>query len=86
MTAKKNDMLLSKGNSSDITDSFSEMIVWASQEATLYPGDVFRSGTIGAGCKLELPPENTQGWLKAGDIIELEIEKLGTLRTEIIES
>jgi len=32
MTAKKNDRLLSKGNFSDITYSFAEMIVWASQE------------------------------------------------------
>ena len=86
MTAKKNDKLLSKGNFSDITYSFAEMIVWASQGVTLYPGDVFGSGTVGTGCILELRPENTEGWLKSGDIIELEIEKLGTLRTEIIES
>jgi 2-keto-4-pentenoate hydratase/2-oxohepta-3-ene-1,7-dioic acid hydratase in catechol pathway len=86
MTAKKNDRLLSKGNFSDITYSFAEMIVWASQGVTLYPGDVFGSGTVGTGCILELRPENTGGWLKSGDIIELEIEKLGTLRTEIIES
>lgn len=61
MTAKKNDRLLSKGNFSDITYSFPEMIVWASQGVTLYPGDVFGSGTVGTGCILELRPENTEG-------------------------
>jgi 2-keto-4-pentenoate hydratase/2-oxohepta-3-ene-1,7-dioic acid hydratase in catechol pathway len=29
--------------------------------------------------------KKAEGWLKSGDIMELEIEKLGTLRTEIIE-
>jgi fumarylacetoacetate (FAA) hydrolase len=86
MTAKKNDKLLSKGNFSDITYSFAEMIVRASQGVTLYPGDVFGSGTVGTGCILELRPEKTDGWLKSGDVVELEIEKLGILRTEIIES
>ena len=60
------------------------MIVRASQEVTLFPGDVLGSGTVGTGCILELRPENTGGWLQPGDIIELEIEKLGILKNRII--
>ena len=86
MTAKRNGELLSKGNFSDIYYSFAEMIFWASQRATLYPGDVFGSGTVGKGCILELRPENSGRWPKSGDITELEIDNLGTLRTEIIDS
>jgi fumarylacetoacetate (FAA) hydrolase len=41
------------------------------------------SGTIGTGCILELGAENTDGWLKPGDVVELEIEKLGVLRTRV---
>ena len=83
MTARKNGRQISNGNFSDIHYSFSEMIVHASQGVTLFPGDVIGSGTVGTGCILELRPENTDGWLKPGDEIELEIEKMGKLKTLI---
>ena len=60
------------------------MIAQASRDADLFPGDLIGSGTVGTGCILELGAENTGGWLKAGDTIELEIEKLGVLRTRVI--
>ncbi|HTL52081.1 MAG TPA: fumarylacetoacetate hydrolase family protein, partial [Planctomycetota bacterium] len=37
----------------------------------------------GTGCILELGPDTTGGWLKPGDVVELEIEKLGILRTPV---
>ncbi len=80
MTAYKNGRQISNGNFSDIHYSFYEMIARASQGVTLFPGDVIGSGTVGTGCILELRPENTEGWLKAGDSIELKIEKLGKLK------
>jgi len=79
MKARKNGLQISDGNFSDIHYSFFEMIAHASQNVTLFPGDVIGSGTVGTGCILELRPENTDGWLKPGDEIELEIEKLGKL-------
>ena len=51
------------------------MIVRASEEVTMYPGDVLGSGTVGSGCILELRPENTDGWLERGDELELEVYK-----------
>jgi fumarylacetoacetate (FAA) hydrolase len=80
MTAHKNGRQISNGNFSDIYFSFYEMIARASQSVTLFPGDVIGSGTVGTGCILELRPENTDGWLKPGDSIELKIEKLGKLK------
>jgi fumarylacetoacetate (FAA) hydrolase len=62
------------------------MIARASENVTLYPGDVIGSGTVGTGCILELGPEDAGGWLKPGDVIELEIERLGILRNVIGES
>ena len=45
----------------------------------LLPGDVLGSGTVGTGCLLELT--RGQGpWLEPGDVVELEIERLGVLR------
>jgi fumarylacetoacetate (FAA) hydrolase len=50
----------------------------------LYPGDLIGSGTVGTGCILELGAENTGGWLKPGDVIELEIERIGVLRNKVV--
>lgn len=82
MKARVNGVERSCGNWADIHYSFGEMIARASQGATLYPGDVIGSGTVGTGCLLEL----THGkgpWLQPGDVVELEIEHLGVLRTVI---
>ena len=84
MTAKVNNILLSKGNFKDIHYSFAEMIERASKGVTLYPGELIGSGTVGTGCILELG-EKIHPWLKSGDEIELEISKLGRLKNTIIE-
>jgi fumarylacetoacetate (FAA) hydrolase len=83
MRARVNGHQLSWGNSSTLFHSVPTMIAHASRDADLFPGDLIGSGTIGGGCILELGPENTGGWLKAGDIVELEIERIGILRTRI---
>ncbi|MFI8684303.1 fumarylacetoacetate hydrolase family protein [Rossellomorea sp. NPDC077527] len=84
MTAKVNGTLLSEGNYKDIHYTFSDMIERASKDVTLYPGEVIGSGTVGTGCILELGTE-THPWLKAGDVVELEITGLGVLRNTIAE-
>ena len=83
MRARLNGRNLSYGNSSALHHSFPRMIAQASRDADLFPGDLIGSGTIGTGCILELGAENTDGWLKPGDVVELEIEKLGVLRTRV---
>jgi fumarylacetoacetate (FAA) hydrolase len=83
MTARRNGLDLSRGNWRDLYWSFGEMIARASDGVMLYPGDVIGSGTVGTGCILEIGPENAGGWLVPGDVIELEIERLGVLRNVI---
>ncbi len=83
MRARLNGRNLSYGNSSVLHHSFPKMIAQASRDADLFPGDLIGSGTIGTGCILELGAENTGGWLKPDDVVELEIEKLGVLRTRV---
>lgn len=80
MTAHVNGKLLSKGNFRDIYYTFAEMIERASEDVTLYPGDVIGSGTVGTGCILEL---GTEEWLQDGDVVELTITGLGTLRNTV---
>jgi len=84
MTAKVNGREYSRGNWKDIHYSFGEMIERASRNVTLHPGDVIGSGTVGTGCILELGPDTVDGWLEPGDVVELEIERLGTLGNCIV--
>jgi fumarylacetoacetate (FAA) hydrolase len=85
MVARRNGVEISRGNWNTLYYSFAEMIARASEDVMLYPGDVIGSGTVGTGCILELGPENVGGWLQPGDVIELEIERLGVLRNVIGE-
>jgi fumarylacetoacetate (FAA) hydrolase len=84
MSARVNGHELSHGDSSAMHFTWPQIIEHASRDATLMPGDLLGSGTVGSGCILELGAEKTGGWLKPGDAIELEIERLGILRTPIV--
>ena len=52
---------------------------------TLYPGDVIGSGTCGTGCFLELNGSKITNdqWLKPGDVVALEIDRLGRLENKV---
>lgn len=78
MKACVNGVLRSQGNFKSIYHPTTALIARASQAVQLYPGDIIGSGTVGNGCLLEL----TRGegpWLQPGDVVELEIEGLGSL-------
>lgn len=87
-----NNVLVSEGNLSDMNWTFAELIERASYGATLHPGDIIGSGTVGTGCFLELngtgklSDENyTEQWLQPNDVVELEVEALGTLTNTIVQ-
>lgn len=83
MVARVNGVERSRGNFRDIHYTFAQIIAHASRDATLYPGDVLGSGTVGTGCLLELTVG--QGpWLASGDVVELEITGLGVLRNRCV--
>ncbi|HEX8330512.1 MAG TPA: fumarylacetoacetate hydrolase family protein [Hymenobacter sp.] len=83
MTATVNGCLLSDGNYQTVHYTFGQMLERASRDATLQPGAILGSGTVGWGCLLELGPE-THRWLEPGDVVELEITGLGKLRNVIV--
>lgn len=91
MTCKVNGVQVSEGNMGDMDWTFAEIIERASYGVELVPGDVIGSGTVGTGCFLELngtgklnDPNYPEQWLKAGDVVEMEIDGLGTLSTTIV--
>ncbi len=81
MIARVNGEVWSKGNFGTIYWSFPQMIVHVSRGETIYPGDVFGSGTVGGGCGLEL-----DRYVQPGDVVELEIQPIGVLRTRVVKA
>jgi fumarylacetoacetate (FAA) hydrolase len=83
MSARVNGETVSNGNFKDMYWSFGDILARASDEVTLFPGEVIGSGTVGTGCLLELT--KGQGpWLKPGDVVEMEIERIGVLRNTVV--
>jgi fumarylacetoacetate (FAA) hydrolase len=85
MITRVNGTEVSRGNMKDMSWTFAQILERASYGVTLYPGDVIGSGTVGTGCFLELNGSKITDnwWLKDGDIVECEIDALGTLENNI---
>jgi 2-keto-4-pentenoate hydratase/2-oxohepta-3-ene-1,7-dioic acid hydratase in catechol pathway len=67
-----------RARSSDMHWRWSDMIAHVSRSEDIYPADVYGSGTPGGCCGLD---QNRT--LEPGDVVELEIEKIGVLRNPI---
>ena len=83
MSARVNGRELSRGNLAALYHSIPRLIAQASRDAELFPGDLIGTGAVGSGSLLDVGPEKAGGWLKAGDVVELEVERIGLLRTRI---
>jgi 5-carboxymethyl-2-hydroxymuconate isomerase len=58
-----------------------ELLAFCSRSFTLEPGDVLLTGTPW-GCGEFMDPKRS---LAAGDVVEVEVEGIGTLRNEVVE-
>jgi 2-keto-4-pentenoate hydratase/2-oxohepta-3-ene-1,7-dioic acid hydratase in catechol pathway len=68
------------GNTRGMKFSWGQIIENAARDETIYPGDVFASGTMDEGCCLE------QGrWFEPGAVIEMEAKGIGTLRNRVVK-
>lgn len=84
MTARRNGREISSSNFKTMYYDFTQILERCSRDVVLFAGDIIGSGTCGTGCILELGPEAAGGWLMPGDVMELEIERLGVLRNRIV--
>jgi len=75
-----NGKTLQDGNTSNFIFNVPFMVSYISQFMTLLPGDVISTGTP-AGVGLGQKPE--PWYLKAGDVVELGIDGLGTSKQEV---
>ena len=76
MIARVNGEEWGRGNSRDMRWKFEDIIEHVSRSETLYPGEFLGSGTVGNGCGFE-----QMRYLKPDDVIELEVERIGVLRS-----
>jgi 2-keto-4-pentenoate hydratase/2-oxohepta-3-ene-1,7-dioic acid hydratase in catechol pathway len=70
-----------RGNSREMHWKYEDCIAFVSRDETIYPGEMFCSGTVGNGSGLEIGR-----YVEPGEIIELEVEKIGVLRNRILRA
>lgn len=78
MVARVNGEEWSRGNTGTLRHSIADMVSFISKGQTLHAGEIIGTGTVGTGCGYEL-----DRFPQRGDTIELEVECLGRLRTQI---
>lgn len=79
MIARVNGEEVARGNTSGMHYRFEDLITHISRGHALYAGEVLCSGTVGGGCAVEAGVT-----LHPGDVIELEVERLGVLRNRVL--
>lgn len=80
MTVRVNGERWGGGSSRDMHHRFEDAIAHVSRSETLYAGEILGSGTVGTGCGLELGR-----FPQPGDVVELEIERIGVLRNRFVK-
>ena len=79
--ARLNGKVMQSSNTNNLIFNIPFLISYISQRITLQPGDVITTGTPhGVGAFLNPPV-----FMKPGDVIEVEIEKIGVLRNPVID-
>jgi 2-keto-4-pentenoate hydratase/2-oxohepta-3-ene-1,7-dioic acid hydratase in catechol pathway len=79
MDARVNGERWGGGNSGQMHHKWPAILAHISASETIYAGEVIGSGTVGTGCGYELGRQ-----LQHGDVVELEIEKIGILRNKVL--
>jgi len=79
LTTRLNGKVMQHATTAMMLHSIPRQIAYASTVSPLRPGDVIVTGTPGGVGARRDPPV----WMKAGDVIEIEIDKVGVLRNRI---
>lgn len=79
MIARVNGEVWSHGSTGSMFHSWEDAIVQLSFERPLVAGEVIGSGTVRGGCGFEIDRRPA-----IGDVIELEVEGIGTLRNRVV--
>jgi 2-keto-4-pentenoate hydratase/2-oxohepta-3-ene-1,7-dioic acid hydratase in catechol pathway len=80
LRCRVNGVVKQESNTSDFIFDIPALIEWLSKGMTLLPGDVIATGTPSGVGFARTPPE----FLKPGDVVECEVEGIGTIRNRVV--
>jgi 2-keto-4-pentenoate hydratase/2-oxohepta-3-ene-1,7-dioic acid hydratase in catechol pathway len=80
LQTRVNGTVVQDGNTRDMVFEVGELLSRISQTLTLNPGDVLAAGTPEGVGYVRTPP----WYLQPGDVVEVEVARLGTIRTPIV--
>jgi 2-keto-4-pentenoate hydratase/2-oxohepta-3-ene-1,7-dioic acid hydratase in catechol pathway len=81
ITTRVNGETMQDSNTEDMIFTVANIIATLSEFMTLEPGDVVATGTPSGVAHARKPP----AWMKAGDVVEVEVEKIGVLRNPVVD-
>jgi len=81
LTTTVSGEVMQDASTSDLVFGFVDLVVYLSKGLTLRAGDVIASGTPGGVGDSRTPPR----YLREGDVVEIEVEGIGTLRNRVRE-
>ena len=81
LEGRLNGLTMQHSNTSDLIFDVPELVRWLSRFITFQPGDLVWTGTPGGCGEAQNPPR----FLGAGDVLETEIEGVGTMRNPVVE-
>lgn len=79
LTTRLNGQVMQHATTDMLIHSIPRLIAYISTWTTLLPGDVIVTGTPGGVGARRNPPV----WMKAGDVVEVEVSKVGVLRNVV---
>jgi 2-keto-4-pentenoate hydratase/2-oxohepta-3-ene-1,7-dioic acid hydratase in catechol pathway len=81
LVTRLNGQEMQRATTDQMIHSIARQIAYLSSVAPLEPGDVIVTGTPGGVGARRTPPV----WMKAGDVVEIEVDRVGVLRNTVIE-
>lgn len=81
LTTRLNGEIMQQATTDDLIFPVPQLIEYCSTFCELVPGDVIITGTTGGVGAFRSPPL----WMKAGDVVEIDISRIGTLRNTVVD-
>lgn len=81
LTTRLNGEVVQQATTGDLIFDIPTLIEYCSTFTELQPGDVIITGTTGGVGAFRQPPL----WMTSGDIVEVEISKIGVLRNKVVD-
>lgn len=81
LVTRVNGEEMQRGRIADLVFDIPTLVEYCTAFTTLEPGDIIATGTPGGVGAARKPPV----WLKAGDIVEVDIPGVGLLRNNVVE-